>query len=386
VQLHRRTGKLRQNQHARVASGFFGGDKFLGHQVQAVAQRRDPGHVAGGVVRHHVLERQRAVEIAHGSPFERGKAAVDAAHNAVHLGAQGFVDFHARRGRGDDVEQGHAADQLRVLLQQALEGLQFFQRPLDVVEPLDRDNALGAVKQGVDAGDLFLHRRLGDDVIDQARVNAHRVRAQPDAPPADINGRGHAVHAQGAAVGDEARRAGHGLEHLHGGVRAHRVDKILDIARDVKADVIALQQAADDLAVPRQDVEDVARRKSRVVKKCNAQIGPQRAQKGRHHPQVVVMDPDHRALGRLACGLLGKDAVDFQKTFPVRLVELGLVGERKDDRPESFLGKLLVKGVDVFGGQGDARHLEIGVMFFVHRHMAHKALGVAAVLHRPGHP
>ena len=59
------TGEFGQHHHRVAALDAVRGDKLLGHQVQAIAQRRDPHHLRGGIVRHHLLERQAAREEAH---------------------------------------------------------------------------------------------------------------------------------------------------------------------------------------------------------------------------------------------------------------------------------------------------------------------------------
>ena len=56
-QLHGSARELGQHQHARLA--LLGGHKFLGHQVQAIAQRRDPGDIGCAVGTHHLFKRQR---------------------------------------------------------------------------------------------------------------------------------------------------------------------------------------------------------------------------------------------------------------------------------------------------------------------------------------
>ena len=119
----------------------------------------------------------------------------------------------------------------------------------------------------------------------------------------------------------------------------------------MKADVVALQQTADDFAAPGQHVEHVSRREVGMVEKGDIQVRAQRSQERRHHPQVVVVQPDHRALRRLGGSALGKQAVDLEKHRPVLFTEHGALPEGMQGRPERLLGEAFVEHVDVFLGQ-----------------------------------
>src|SRR5690606_14826942 len=100
--------------------------------------------------------------------------------------------------------------------------------------------------------------------------------------------------------------------------------------RYVEPYVVAVEQTIDDLASPRDDVEDVRRRKRRVMEERDGHIGAQPAQVVRHHPQVVVVHPDYRVLLRNLRGSLREDPVDLEVVLPVRLIELRLVEEGED--------------------------------------------------------
>ncbi|MCY1550895.1 hypothetical protein D9M68_871820 [compost metagenome] len=115
------------------------------------------------------------------------------------------------------------------------------------------------------------------------------MRAEFDDPAAGVHRGGHALQTHGAAIGDEARGAilpADGLQRSH---PARHVDEVFHLARDVKADVVALQQATDDLPAPRQHVEHIRRGEVGVVEEGDAQVRAQLAQVAGHHPQVVVV-------------------------------------------------------------------------------------------------
>src|SRR3546814_7290474 len=67
---------------------------------------------------------------------------------------------------------------------------------------------------------------------------------------------------------------------------AHDINEVLDLARNVEADVITLQQAADDRAPPRHHVEHVRRREVGVMEERDLQIGAQFAQRDRQSTRL----------------------------------------------------------------------------------------------------
>jgi len=212
------------------------------------------------------------------------------------------------------------------------------------------------------------------------------VGAKADATAMDFDLGGDLIEPDRAAVSQVARRAGLGFEHLERGHAARHVDEVLDLARDVEADVVTLQQAADDLPSPRQHVEDVGRGEIGVMEEGNLQVGTQFAQVGRHHPQVVVVNPDHGALGGFGRSALGEQAVDLHEHDPVFLAENRALPERVQRRPEGFLGEALVEGIDFVLGQGHACREQVGVAFAVDFGMGFERNAFLPVMNRPGDP
>ncbi|MDT4832411.1 hypothetical protein FQZ97_659670 [compost metagenome] len=211
------------------------------------------------------------------------------------------------------------------------------------------------------------------------------MRAEFDDPAAGVHRGGHALQTHGAAIGDEARGAilpADGLQRSH---PARHVDEVFHLARDVKADVVALQQATDDLPAPRQHVEHIRRGEVGVVEEGDAQVRAQLAQVAGHHPQVVVVQPDDGTFGGFQGGAFGEGTVDLEEHLPVVLVEGGALPEGVQGRPEGFLGEALVEDVDLFLAQLDPRGLELGVAFGVHAGVDVEGFG-AVFMHRPGDP
>ena len=64
----------------------------------------------------------------------------------------------------------------------------------------------------------------------------------------------------------------------------------------LEAHEIGAEHALDELLAPRQLHEQLLRRQRDVQEEADAQIGPQRAQQGRHEVQLVVVHPHRRAL------------------------------------------------------------------------------------------
>ena len=96
-----------------------------------------------------------------------------------------------------------------------------------------------------------------------------------------------------------------------------------------------------------------------------------------HQPQVVVVDPDEGALGRLARRLLGEQPVDGDVVVPVVLAELGAVGEREDDRPERLLREALIEQAHVVGGERDAGRAQAGIALRVDGDVGLEVVGLA---------
>jgi hypothetical protein len=79
------------------------------------------------------------------------------------------------------------------------------------------------------------------------------------------------------------------------------------------------------------------------------------AQVAGHKPEVVVMHPDRRALGRLGRGGLGEAPVHLAEVRPVDGVVVVAFLEAVQDRPEGFLRGDVVELAHLFGRQRQAR-------------------------------
>src|SRR3546814_16300265 len=84
--------------------------------------------------------------------------------------------------------------------------------------------------------------------------------AEADMTIADRNLGGVVLETDRATIGHETRRATLPFDDLDRRCTAHDINEVLDLARNVEADVITLQPAADDRAPPRHHVEHLTRR------------------------------------------------------------------------------------------------------------------------------
>ena len=66
----------------------------------------------------------------------------------------------------------------------------------------------------------------------------------------------------------------------------------------LEADEVGAEQALEELAAPGQLQEELGRRERDVQEEPDADVGPQLAQQRGHEQELVVVDPDRRALAR----------------------------------------------------------------------------------------
>ena len=342
----------------------MGGDEFLGDQVEAVAQRRDPADVSGAVVAQRVGERHRRGRQQDGLPRQGADVPVDAADQLLDRLLRLLVGAHAvGRGHGGD-QQLDLAVQLGAPLQQPFVGHQHFARALGVVDAADRDDDLLLRNVAADLRDLRQLVVLLYRLADQLGVGADGKGVDPDLSAAAPDR--HRRHRFGQCRASGTQFIGYlAFNHLvHRTQRLHGGDEIACVARNVKAHQIAGQQAVDDLVAPRQDVEDIRRRKRRVMEEGDAHIGTHLAHERRHQPQVVVVHPDHGPGRGFLAGRFGEQAVDFAEGGPVAIFSGVQRGETVENRPQRLLRGDMVELADLFAGQGQAHHFVAAITVF----------------------
>src|SRR3546814_1035270 len=73
-----------------------------------------------------------------------------------------------------------------------------------------------------------------------------------------------------------------------------------------------------------------------VMEERDLQIGAQFAQRRRHHPQVVVVQPDRCAFRSFGGGTLRESKIDAAEDLPVILAKARAFPEGMQHRPERF--------------------------------------------------
>src|SRR4029453_960126 len=132
LQLVGSAGELTQDQRAVVLG--TGGDIFLGHQVHAVAQRRDQHDVRREIERHHFLNRVAVGQVADGGVLDGVVGAIDMANGAFDFFTQKPVLLHAFTAGARYLYQGGILHLDAALPQEFLEGLQAVADALGVVQ------------------------------------------------------------------------------------------------------------------------------------------------------------------------------------------------------------------------------------------------------------
>src|SRR5690606_23192702 len=213
---------------------------------------------------------------------------------------------------------------LGMLIKEFAECLDFLQRPLYVIQPLYGED--DSLPSGLLAkrGDMLVGFGALADTPDVVHIYTHGLGSQPDGVFAHGDLFGHLVDAESAAVGEELFGCIDAAKYLGGCVAFYHIHEIFYIPWNVEADEITLQKAADDLMTPRDDVEDICRRESRVVKESDSEIGAQLPQVRGYHPQVVFVDPHVCAVLGLGGHPVCKQFVDLEVVLPMVVIKLGL--------------------------------------------------------------
>src|SRR5512133_1997575 len=100
-------------------------------------------------------------------------------------------------------------------------------------------------------------------------------------------------------------------------------DEVMGAARQLKADQIRAQKSFQNLMSPRKLHEELRRWKWDVEEKTDSQVGSLAAQQLRNQLQVVVLYPNHCALGRHLRRAFSEPPIDCDVGVPPFAVELG---------------------------------------------------------------
>src|ERR1700681_2705155 len=148
VQLARSSGELREHQHALLV--VPGRDKFLGDQIHPVMEARHHAHIGGAIVlvddlRRMVLNLQvyRLITVT-------AESSVDASGERTHPRLEMLIFLERRTRWRCNLHEDEAADELRMLFEQTLDGEETLEDALGVIHPVYTDPQEHVVLQLLD--------------------------------------------------------------------------------------------------------------------------------------------------------------------------------------------------------------------------------------------
>ena len=131
---------------------------------------------------------------------------------------------------------------------------------------------------------------------------------------------------------------------------ADQPDEVGGAAGQLEADQVGAEQPLEQLAPPRQLLEQLGRRERDVQVEADPQVGPELAQHLRDQLHLVVVHPHQGALVGQLGGLVGEPLVDLDVGVPPLAVELRLGHQVVVERPQGGVGEALVVALDLLGG------------------------------------
>jgi hypothetical protein len=309
--------KPRENQHTRIV--HLRGYVLLPDQIHPVAEGRDDRDVGVAVERGQTLRWNRAVEVADRGPGGRCEAAVDPAHLLVDLPLQVLVLGDLRSTRHGELQQDHPLPMLGVQIEKPLERADPLGDPLGVVEPIHTQRHLLPRGRGGTG-------RRPRTFLERVEIDPDREHPDLDCPLALLNEPGVMIDA-------------HTEESLDA------VEEVPRVSLDLKADQVRREEAAQDLAIPGEDPEEIEGRERDVKEKGDPRLSRELPQMQRSPHEMVVVDPDEVRVARLG-GRLREPAVDLLVDLPVPAVEASALREVVEERPDRAVRKSVVVACD----------------------------------------
>ena len=155
----------------------------------------------------------------------------------------------------------------------------------------------------------------------------------------DIAGPGRAVHPHRRPLGGQAGRPAAGAQEVR------RVGAALE-SQQVRA-----EQALDHLPPPGELGEDLITRERDVVKEADTDVGALFAEHPGHQLELIIVDPDRRAVSRLLGGGLREAPVHRHVGLPPVALKLRRGDDVVVQRPQRRVAEALVKVPDLRRGQ-----------------------------------
>ena len=284
-------------------------------------------------------------------------------HALVDLAFERRVVGVLEPGRDDDLQERDLRRELRTPFQHALERAKLVRHALRVVEPLDAEDQPATAVAVLQLLDEARRPRGGERAFEALHVDADRMDADADTTSLEAD----PVVFRGEPQDPEA-----------GGAEVARV-----VVR-VEADVVAAEHAEQQVLARRQQTVDLGRRERDVQEEADLQVRPCLAQQPGHEHQVEVVDPDARALRRRSEDRVREALVDLDVALPRAFLEVDLVDEVVEQRPDRLVGDAVVVELLVLLVEEDGDQPLLGEPFpdLVPPVLGHRAAGPADPVER----
>jgi hypothetical protein len=274
----------------------------------------------------------------HRAVFAGPEARVDARHQLLRVFVQLAVAVDHRAARRRELDEGEPPAKLRIAGEQLLDGEQALFDPLRVIEAIHADaqqrvRPQPQLRQDSRAALGGLGRHLCPAVgpLDGDRIRAHQ-------------GGGAGMHDADALAIDA------GLQ-----VPVHRIDEVVAMRLDVKADDAAAEEAFEELLAERTDPEQLGRRPGDVPEAEDGGAREALADELGGEREMVVLDEDDGvvAIDLLADGI-GEPLVHALVVRKVLVAKAGAGVRDVAERPEPLVGEAIVVAPLLLGGEPDA--------------------------------
>ena len=264
---------------------------------------------------------------------------IDLGDEDIYLRFQALVLVDVGAAGHDDHHQVDLTDVLGVVADETAEGADALGDTLCVVQPVDAQDDLAA---GVEAADL------GGGGIGVGALRHPGVLLVVDA-------HGEDVHVHLPLLDVEAAELV-----LVAGDAVGRAQEVAHVAKGVEPDLVAAQDAVQNLLAPGQDPKDLVAGEGDVQKETDRDVGKLITDHLRQQHQLVVVDPHHVVLPQVLLRFLEELVVHLLVGVPHIVVVGGVLGEVVEVGPDGLVGEAFVVEVDLPLGQKDGGEALLG--------------------------
>ncbi len=333
----RRSGKLAQDQDARAFGKFrpLAVEKFLRHEIHAVAQRSHEADLRQRVERRQILDGKSTMKELHRRVAESAKLTVDRPDLPLHLLGQLVIFGDSLPRRNGDQHEQHLVPLLRVDLKESPHRRKLGRQSLGVVQALDtKDKSLSTKILGVFF--KYFRKRLScHGPLESSVVVADGIDAQ--------------MHF--AAIVPEALHVGFPTQHPQ-----DRGAEMPEVIVGVEADHIGPEHAFQDFTAVGKHAENLAGAKWSVQEKTDFQALVLPPQHRGDEEKMVVVDPHLIAIVGHFHDHIRELLVHRAVGFPPIIGKPGPLHHVMQERPEGGIRVALVKSIDFLPRQEHGNH------------------------------